>query len=92
MTEGSHVDPSSLTTVKDLGAGAFATGERTRGVCVTPDRLERATQYTSVSSWALFLGPRSIDDCPPFFSNILSLKEWSRQKQVFAHASLEAPT
>ena len=27
MTEDSHIDPSSLTKVKDLGAGAFATGK-----------------------------------------------------------------
>ncbi len=26
MTEESHVDPSSLAKVKELGAGAFATG------------------------------------------------------------------
>ncbi len=29
MTVDSHIEPSSLTKVRDLGGGAFATGERT---------------------------------------------------------------
>jgi hypothetical protein len=32
MTEDSYVDPSSLTTMKEIGAGAFATGGRTRDI------------------------------------------------------------